>query len=91
MAVKRAQFGELSNGTPIYEYHISNDNGVEAVVLNFGATIRNIFIPDKDGNRVIWGVRDSRYKDYYFTMRTHWENGNIKTRRVFKLFSREIK
>ncbi|MBP5402582.1 MAG: RHS repeat protein [Treponema sp.] len=49
------------------------------------------YVFDKDGNRVIWGVRDSRYKDYYFTMRTHWENGNIKTRRVFKLFSREIK
>ena len=65
MAVKRAQFGELENKTPIYEYHISNDNGVEAVVLNFGATIRNIFVPDKDGNRVDVALGFDDYKKYF--------------------------
>ena len=52
MAVKRELFGEDLNGAPIYEYHLTNEAGVEAVVLNFGCTIKNIFVPDKDGNRV---------------------------------------
>lgn len=52
MAVKREFFGEAQNGAPIYAYHISNSNGVEAVVLNYGCTIKNVFVPTKDGKKV---------------------------------------
>ena len=52
MAVKREFLGEAQNGAPIYAYHISNSNGVEAVVLNYGCTIKNVFVPAKDGKKV---------------------------------------
>ncbi len=52
MAVKREFLGEAQNGAPIYAYHISNANGMEAVVLNYGCTIKNIFVPTRDGERV---------------------------------------
>ena len=52
MAVKREFLGEAQNGAPIYAYHISNSNGVEAVVLNYGCTIKNVFVPTKDGKKV---------------------------------------
>ncbi len=52
MAVTRQLLGQTKEGTPIYEYHLSNSKGVEAVVLNFGCTIKNIFVPDKNGNKV---------------------------------------
>ena len=52
MAVKREFLGEAQNGAPIYAYHISNANGMEAVVLNYGCTIKNIFVPTRDGEKV---------------------------------------
>ncbi len=52
MSVKREFLGEAKSGAPIYAYHISNNNGVEAVVLNYGCTIKNIFVPTKDGKKV---------------------------------------
>ena len=52
MAVKKEAFGQNSNGVPVYAYHISNNAGMEVVVLNFGCIIKNIFVPDKNGNKV---------------------------------------
>ena len=65
MAVKREFWGEATNGAPIYAYHLTNNSGVEVVVLNFGATIRNIFVPDKDGNRVDVALGYDDYKAYF--------------------------
>ena len=42
-----------------------NNSGVEVVVLNFGATIRNIFVPDKDGNKVDVVLGYDDYKQYF--------------------------
>ena len=65
MAVKREFLGEALDGAPIYAYHITSDKGMEVVVLNFGCTIRNIFVPDKNGERtdVVLGYDD--YKKYF--------------------------
>ncbi len=52
MAVKKVLFGETPNKEQVFEYHISNKNNVEVVVINFGVTIKNIFVPDKDGKLV---------------------------------------
>ncbi len=65
MAVKREFWGEATNGAPIYAYHLSNNSGVEAVILNFGCTIRNIFVPDKDGNKVDVVLGYDDYKEYF--------------------------
>ena len=60
MAVKREFLGEAQNGAPIYAYHISNANGMEAVVLNYGCTIKNIFVPTRDGEKVAISVFQDR-------------------------------
>ncbi len=65
MAVKREFWGEATNGAPIYAYHLTNNSDMEVVVLNFGATIRNIFVPDKDGNRVDVALGYDDYKEYF--------------------------
>lgn len=65
MAVKREFWGEAMTGAPIYAYHLTNNSGVEVVVLNFGATIRNIFVPDKDGNKVDVVLGYDDYKQYF--------------------------
>ena len=65
MAVSREAWGETPNGAPIYAYHLTNNSGVEAVILNYGCTIRNIFVPDKNGNKVDVVLGYDDYKEYF--------------------------
>nr|WP_297705456.1 aldose epimerase family protein [uncultured Butyrivibrio sp.] len=51
MAVTKELWGKTNNNEDIYAYHLTNSNGMEAVVLNYGCTIKNIFVP-KDGKKV---------------------------------------
>ena len=46
MSVKREFLGETKTGAPIYGYHLTNTSGMEVCVLNYGAAIRNIIVPD---------------------------------------------
>lgn len=52
MSVKREFLGETKTGAPIYGYHLTNNNGMEVCLLNFGAIIRNIIVTDKNGEKV---------------------------------------
>lgn len=65
MAVKREFLGETNSGAPVYAYHLTNSNKMEAVVLNYGATIKNIFVPTKDGQRVDVVLGFDDYKNYF--------------------------
>ncbi len=65
MAVKREYLGEALTGAPIYAYHLINDSDMEVVVLNYGCNIKNIFVPDKDGNRVDVSLGYDDYKEYF--------------------------
>ncbi len=60
MTVKREFLGESKQGAPIYGYHITNNNGTELCVLNYGAAIRNIIVKDKNGDKkdVVLGFDD---------------------------------
>lgn len=52
MAVKREHIGEAKNGEPVYAYHLTNRSGMQVVVLNLGATLRDIIVPSADGTPV---------------------------------------
>ncbi len=65
MAVKREFLGEAPSGAPVYAYHISNGRNMEVVVLNYGCTIKNIFVPDKEGNRVDVALGYDDFKEYF--------------------------
>ena len=52
MAVTKELFGETLKGEQIVAYHLTNAKGVEAVVLNYGCTIKNVFVPTADGKKV---------------------------------------
>ncbi len=52
MAVERERVGEAPSGAPVYAYHISNDAGMEVVVLNYGCIIRNLIVPTSKGDKV---------------------------------------
>ena len=65
MAVKREFLGEAVTGAPIYAYHLINNSGMEVVVLNFGCTVKNIFVPDKNGEKTDVVLGYSQYSDYF--------------------------
>ncbi|MDX1284930.1 MAG: aldose epimerase family protein [Draconibacterium sp.] len=48
MSTLKSYFGEIEDGI-IELFTLKNDNGVEVKIMNYGATITSIQIPDKDG------------------------------------------
>lgn len=51
MAIEKSYFGKFDE-TEIFQYTMSNDNGMTVSIIDRGATIRSIVVPDKNGNMV---------------------------------------
>lgn len=53
-------FGTLSNGTQVYSYTISNSNGMEVTVINYGAAITSLRMPTDEGFKtdIVLGFND---------------------------------
>lgn len=49
MAVEKELFGEMPDGSEVYQYFITNDNDYEVSILTLGATLNTIYAKDKDG------------------------------------------
>lgn len=47
--LKKESFGKLPDGTPVDVYTLSNENGVEAKITNYGATLTSVKVPDRNG------------------------------------------
>lgn len=45
-----ALFGAMPGGAPVYVYTLTNKNGAEARILNYGGTIQSLKVPDKEGH-----------------------------------------
>ncbi len=57
--IEKKRFG-LVYGKPVYEYAVTNANGMSVNILTYGAIIRNIIVPDKNGKMsdVVCGYDD---------------------------------
>ena len=49
MGVSVRKFGELTSGEEISLYHLENQSGAYAEVMDFGAILVKVCVPDKDG------------------------------------------
>ena len=49
MGVVKEKFGTARNGKEVYAFTISNANGMQAKIINFGAILVSLLVPDKDG------------------------------------------
>jgi hypothetical protein len=47
--VEKSSFGKLSDGTEIEQYTLTNAKGAVAKVITYGATLSELWIPDKAG------------------------------------------
>ena len=50
MNIKSESFGVTSEGTPVELFTLTNDNGLEAKITNFGGILVEMNTPDKNGN-----------------------------------------
>lgn len=50
MSIEKQPFGQLEDGTPVDLYTVTNDNGIEMRVTNYGGIIVSLRVPDAEGN-----------------------------------------
>jgi aldose 1-epimerase len=48
LTIGKAFFGE-TDGQKVYEYTLQNSNGMQVKMINYGGTISDIIVPDRDG------------------------------------------
>lgn len=60
MNITKTEFGTLSNGTAVDLYTLTNAHGMVAKVMNYGATLVELHVPDKNGKTadVVLGFDD---------------------------------
>lgn len=46
---ERSVFGKMPDGTEIVEYSLRNKNGVVVKLISYGATLRELHVPDRNG------------------------------------------
>ena len=50
MGITKELFGTAKDGKEVYAFTLENANGVKAKVINFGAILVNLYVPDAQGN-----------------------------------------
>lgn len=62
MSITKTLFGNTSDGKEVFLFHMENSTGAYVEILNFGARIRSIFVPGKDGTLrdVTFGLQDMK-------------------------------
>ena len=77
LTIQKEPFGELTSGGqtfPITRYILNNENGVSVGILDYGAIIQSVSLPDKSGNKGVVtlgfadlsGYTDAENRDPYF-------------------------
>jgi aldose 1-epimerase len=49
MTVAKKAFGKMPDGTKVSLYVMTNANGMQVSLLDYGATVKDIMVPDRDG------------------------------------------
>jgi aldose 1-epimerase len=50
MSVQSEPYGKGPNGQNIEQYLLTNDNDMTVSIINWGATVTSVMVPDRDGN-----------------------------------------
>ena len=52
MSIEKKVFGTTKNGETVHSYTITSEGGISVTLIEFGAAINTLFVPDKNGNAV---------------------------------------
>lgn len=60
--IETKPFGTVSDGMQVTQYILTNNKGCSARLINYGAIVTNLFVPDKDGKLgdVVLGFDDAK-------------------------------
>ena len=50
MSIEKKSFGKLPDGREVFSYSLKNKVGAEIRIIDYGATLTNVFMPDREGN-----------------------------------------
>ncbi|MBQ8598562.1 MAG: galactose mutarotase, partial [Oscillospiraceae bacterium] len=65
MTMKKELFGTTKCGKEVYLYTLENSKGMKATVMNYGAILVDLVVPDKDGNCADVVLGYDKLEDYY--------------------------
>lgn len=49
LMIKKDLFGKLSDGREVYSYTLTNSSGSQVKIINYGAVVVSLLVPDKNG------------------------------------------
>ena len=60
--MQKQSFGKTADGQQVDLYILTNKNGMEAAITNYGATVVSLMVPDRNGKRddVVLGYDTAR-------------------------------
>jgi len=64
MSIEKKPFGKLNDGSQVTLFTLSNVNGVEAAVMNYGATLVSLEVPDRHGKLADVALGFDTLEDY---------------------------
>lgn len=65
MGVEKTVFGTMEDGTKIYLYSMENSKGMRAQVIDYGAILVNLYVPDKLGKLTDVVLGYDKLEGYY--------------------------
>lgn len=65
MSVMKKNFGKTKDGQEVTLFSIQNNNGMKAEVMNYGAILVNLYVPDSKGETDDIVLGFDRIEDYY--------------------------
>jgi len=64
MTVAKFPFGKMPDGKKVSQYVLTNANKMQVTLLDYGATVKDIIVPDRDGNFANVSLGFSKLDDY---------------------------
>ena len=64
MSITKRVFGTLPDGRTVTAWTLTNENGLQAEILDLGATIRSILVPNRQGELVDIALGYDTVEDY---------------------------
>ena len=65
MEIVKEKFGTTKCGKDVYAYTLSNAGGMQAKIINFGANLISLLVPDRNGNLEDVVLGFDKLEDYY--------------------------
>ena len=64
MTVAKFPFGKMPDGKKVSQFVLTNANKMQVTLLDYGATVKDIMVPDRDGNFANVSLGFSKLDDY---------------------------